>query len=545
MVVRQRRDDAAPGALRAATAIAVLWALAAAPAAVAATATVVGLGGLVPSSVNARGVVVGDVLVGDVGHPARWADGRLVRLAERPGAELGDALAVGDGGIVVGLDKLPNPHRGVHALHWDGSTGPFEIVPLVPQDEEDFSIARDVDATGRIVGSLYNAGGTGGIQYGFLRAPSGALSRLPSGTDAIGSDLGAITQDGTQVLGSVSTGSGPSYRIWSASGLALQGTVLDLTPSDSTFTGFGGSVYGLPSYQNAFANDGTVLGWKGPDTARTWWIRLPDGTETQVEGVTHPLAVNAKHVVVGLTLEADMGLHAVTWNPTTHAVKRLDDLLPAGSTWQLGTAVAITDGGLIVGIGLHGTQQEGYLLRFRAVISGQVAPPPLPGAALAAPAARVVLTPLAGGAATTVATGRDGRWRAEVDPGRYRVALQGVAGCATGQRPCSATRTVDAQDDVKVDFGVDATSRLAAPALARNARVAARRGAVAIRIACRLVTRPCAGAATIVRRRVVLARLARLSLPAGSARTVRLVLTRAGRRALAARGEAPSRRRSA
>ncbi len=174
------------------------------------------------------------------------------------------------------------------------------------------------------------------------------------------------------------------------------------------------------------------------------------------------------------------------------------------------------------------------MVRFRVIISGQVAPPPLAGAATRAARARVVATRLDDGTATTATTDAAGRYRLELAPGRYRVALAGAAGCAAGIRPCATSRVVDAQDDVSVAFRTDATTRLAVAGVRAGATLRARSGKVAVAVGCRLATRACTGQAVLRSRRgTILARVA-LSVPAAATQRVRLALTRAGRRALAA-----------
>lgn len=68
--------------------------------------------------------------------------------------------------------------------------------------------------------------------------------------------------------------------------------------------------------------------------------------------------------------------------------------------------------------------------------------------------AKVTLAPDAGGAATTVSTGSDGHYRADVAPGRYRVSV-------TGRPFGQASREVDvtAGATVTADFTVDSGIR--------------------------------------------------------------------------------------
>ena len=43
-----------------------------------------------------------------------------------------------------------------------------------------------------------------------------------------------------------------------------------------------------------------MLGYKGSGASKTYYIRLPTGSETTVTGLFRPSSVNASHVVVGM-----------------------------------------------------------------------------------------------------------------------------------------------------------------------------------------------------------------------------------------------------
>jgi probable HAF family extracellular repeat protein len=76
-------------------------------------------------------------------------------------------------------------------------------------------------------------------------------------------------------------------------------------------------------------------------------------------------AINKHGDVVGKSFENFYGGgnsdHATLWRDKSPSL--LDGLLPENSGWKLSTAVAISDGGLVVGEGVHRGESRAYLLR--------------------------------------------------------------------------------------------------------------------------------------------------------------------------------------
>ncbi|MCW5893475.1 MAG: hypothetical protein KIT14_23415 [bacterium] len=347
----------------------------------ATAATVVDLGAFIPIGINAHGGVVGDVVGRDdddaPGHAAMWANGTLTPLPERPGTQLSDALAIGDGGRIVGLEYVDG--NNVHAVYWDGATTPVQIGP--PSTGFDFSQATDVDAAGNVVGGTSLDDGPPHY-LGFYRPAGGGplvlvgAGNLPPGAGS--ARVGAISGDGTTMLGEITgAGAADGYYLWSTAAPAAAGVKLDLTPDRSPFALFGGSVYSPLLVQNTLARDGAVFGYKGSGQSRTWFLRTKDGTQTPIVGLTAHNAINAKHVVVGTiaTGNALDPVRAGMWDPTTKTVTDLNTLLPAGSGWTLYVATAISDTGDVVGIGGHDERQAGFLLRAPALTARAEATP--------------------------------------------------------------------------------------------------------------------------------------------------------------------------
>lgn len=343
----------------------------------AVAATVVDLGTMIPSGVNVHGVVVGDTFdpVDDEqpGHAAIW-NGTLTPLPESPAAELSDALAISDTGRVVGLEYIDG--NTVHAVYWDGTSGPFTIGPV--STGFDFSQAMDVDATGTVVGGFSLDDGPPHY-LGFVFTPGSPPVFVGGGDlepEAGSARVGGISGDGSTLLGEVEgTDLADGYYLWSRGAPGDPGVRLDLTPPRSGFGILGGSAYAPLLVQNTIARDGAVFGFKGDGPDRTWWLRTKDGAQTQIVGLAGHNGINAKHVVVGTTGTTLENLRAAKWDPVTKQVTDLNTLLPSGSGWVLVVATAISDAGDIVGVGVHDAQQKGFLLRAPALTAQLTATP--------------------------------------------------------------------------------------------------------------------------------------------------------------------------
>ena len=340
-------------------------------AARARSATVTDLGEFVPNGLSNNNIVVGDILVEpnemtSSTHAAVWSNGTLTPLPERAGTSESEAYAVNEAGRAVGLEYVDG--NNVHAVYWDGVAGlPTQIGPLA--GDADFSQAEDVDAAGDVAGSTSMfVTGAPHVVVGYY-APAGG-SPIPVGVGNLDADggnsrVGAMTSDGAMLLGEVlGTISADGYYLWSSVSPGAAGIKLDITPGTSGFKFLTGSTYSLLLIQNDLANDGSVLGFKGAGLSRTWYVRTPDGAETQIVGLTAHNAINASHTVVGTMYTGDPldPIRAAMWDPNTQTVTDLNTLLPPDSGFILFDALAINDNGDIAGVAFHNGTQVGFLL---------------------------------------------------------------------------------------------------------------------------------------------------------------------------------------
>lgn len=331
--------------------------------------TVTDLGPLVPLGMNNNDQVVGDVLnsSANTNHAELWSNGTLSLLPEPSGASGSDAYEINQAGRIVGDDVFPVTSE-VDALYWDPGTTATRIPPVQTGGATDFSQANSVDVAGDMVGRILS-GSMPPQDVGFIDK-SGALTFVGGNdTPQNGASLvGAITPDGSEMLGEVTTTS--TYYLWSGASPHGPGTALDITPQRAAVALLPGIAYGA-DIENALAGDGTVLGFKGPISTRTFWIRAPSGTETQVTGL-NPFAVNSSHTVAGLIQTGNPSdpVRAGIWSGGT--VTDLNMLLPANSGWELTEALTINDKGDIAGLGIHDGVVTAFLLATSAQVSGTV-----------------------------------------------------------------------------------------------------------------------------------------------------------------------------
>ncbi|MCW2995385.1 MAG: conserved repeat domain, partial [Conexibacter sp.] len=377
---------------------------------------VINLGSFLPAGLNSKGLVVGDIVAfdddsDDSARAALWRNGTITPLPLPAGAGDSDALAVNENGKVAGLAYVGGD---VRALTWNAGTSPIgapaHLGPLAA-GVGDYSQASAVDSAGEVVGSTTDGSPNGGT--GFLASAGGSLSRVgDADRDPKGgyTQAYAITADGQTILGHVSSGgttptyAGEGYYLFPRSGGS--GTKLTLTPERNGFGILGGTIY-APLFQNAMSSDGAVIGWTGDTSNRTNYIRLPNGTLTQITGMAARNAVNARHVVGGTiaTGNANDPVHAAMWKNGT--VTDLNTLLPASSGFELIDVLAIDDAGDMAGVAGYQGDEVGFLLKAGIVVDStgdQADAKPGDGACLTSAATctlRAALQEVSAGTSTT------------------------------------------------------------------------------------------------------------------------------------------------
>ncbi|MBJ7472394.1 MAG: hypothetical protein JHD16_13895 [Solirubrobacteraceae bacterium] len=221
---------------------------------------------------------------------------------------------------------------------------------------DDLSTTAGITESGAVVGQTFDPDFK---QQGFVFDDN---SGLQIAGDEFSGVFG-VTPNGNTLLTRRLLGDSSSSDWYLSPSLLVPGIKLDLKPVLFPSRVLGGSF--TPLYGPNLASDGTLLGYKGDDP-RTFWLRLPNGTQTQITGLVGHNAVNAKHVVAGtITVpdgEGGVIPHAAIRKPDGTVVD-LNTLVPASRNLLLLSAMLINDNGDIAGIAANQAgDQVGFLM---------------------------------------------------------------------------------------------------------------------------------------------------------------------------------------
>jgi hypothetical protein len=320
---------------------------------------------LVPMGLNNADQVVGDVVnpISNADQAALW-NGSLQMLGPLSPGDESDAYAISSGGRITGDDFAGT--SSVHGAYWNGGGNAFQVGPFGGFDDNDDTVVTDADTAGDLVGFSPNSDSVNMGFFDHAGTPT-TVGAAALGDQVGGTAVGAITPDGTEMLGDTST-TDTTYYLWStADPSGSSGTELNITPVEDDALLDAGAEFGS-GISGSLASDGTVLGYTGSGASKTYYIRLPSGTETKVTGLFRPSAVNASHSVVGYIFTPSNAEHAAIWQ--NGVVTDLNTLLPPGTSgWTLLEATAINDSGDIAGIALHNGQDVGFLMKTSATVS--------------------------------------------------------------------------------------------------------------------------------------------------------------------------------
>jgi probable HAF family extracellular repeat protein len=300
--------------------------------------TIIDLGDVSPTALNASGQVAGDVRVGGNTHAFLYSNGTLTDLGTVAGFRNSYAYALNDNGKVVG--SLINQGIGSveeHAMFYNGQTmSDRGTAPGYTNGS-----ATGLNDFGQAIGNANM--GSGSTDHGLLYTYS----------DNTFTDTGISDVDGLN-----------------ASGEVVGGNFL--------YTG-GQTYYIAPGYNPARAlsinASGQIAGQHqlGIHTAFDpflWTPTVPNGTSGTLTDLGYlpgdqygtAYGLNDAGEVVGSSLGT--ASHAFLYSQGT--LMNLTDLLPAGSGWQLTQATAINGADQIVGLGLLNGVSHGFLLDLNA-----------------------------------------------------------------------------------------------------------------------------------------------------------------------------------
>jgi len=273
-----------------------------------------------------------------------WRSGQMIELGVLPGETRSGAKAINDHGDVVGTS-------GIRAFFWrDGVM--IEIPALDPNRR---NLAEDISNDGFIVGSSFD---TDGIERGYfwdsvtqpsrpkvLQVPSGILTSNARGINRAG-EIAMNGDDGVN-----------NRESWRS-----DGSTFDILPD------LGNGVFAMD-----ISDSGAITGYgfdsKGLTVGFIW---TPDGQMQSIAplgGFTdqYKYGISSSDVCVGLSERFAGGVfeyEATVYLPDLRANFNLEKYADNLGTWQLTNAVAVNEGGQIVGNGrpASGADIGAYLL---------------------------------------------------------------------------------------------------------------------------------------------------------------------------------------
>jgi uncharacterized repeat protein (TIGR01451 family) len=287
------------------------------------------------AAVNEMADVAGTSLTSSGEHQGfRWRDGVMTGIHSMGGWGA-EAFDISDDGWVVG--SAGTSAGPVVGMYWFGAD-PHPIGTLGGSRSQAFAINNDHV----IVGRSPNAGG---IVEAF-RWEGGAIAGLGGLVEGDYSEAWDLNDAGTIVGESRAVGGSVHAVRWQ------NGVIEDLGTPSPNFDS---------SWARGISADGTIVGGtyvaNGGSLHPFVYVNGSWDVVTELPGYAD--AVNASGQVVG-TYFTNAGELAFLYEDGV--VTDLNDLLPAGSGWELHAATDINDAGQIVGQGMHDGEARGFLL---------------------------------------------------------------------------------------------------------------------------------------------------------------------------------------
>jgi probable HAF family extracellular repeat protein len=288
----------------------------------AASFTITDLGAGSADAINQRGEVVGSAWIGHSLHATLRRGSNFIDLGPSD-VQYSHAVAINDAGLVVGYLRGSPDWQPVI---W--SPGASFVLPV-------YGYATSVNGFGKVAG-WYLTGPADRLEQHAFVYENGALSDLGSGYARGINDIGQVV------------GNDPSTNravMWDG------GSVRDL-----------GDLGGGSALASAINDRGQVVGFSwtasGDDHAFLWDAGSMTDLGTLAAGESRANAINNQGNIVGQLYDGET--HAFLYS--AGVIRRLDDLIPAGSGWLLADAYDINDLGQIVGSGTFGGETHGFLL---------------------------------------------------------------------------------------------------------------------------------------------------------------------------------------
>jgi probable HAF family extracellular repeat protein len=277
-----------------------------------------------------------------------WDENGIVALGHPGGDFAVEARAVNDAGQVARVGEgSPQTYQG---YSWE--SGSWTPLGVLPGHSESF--ARDVDSAGRIAGSSFILG----QEHRAVMWDAGVLTDL--GTLGDSSNAHGINEVGQVVGYSVANLPGGEQQLRGFLWEDGQMTALDPLPGDVATQAFdvndAGDVVGSSTwYTTQFLSASQATLWRdgGEEMIDLGYVPAPPWS-CSAEPRWHKSiarAINSCGQIVGEAMCVASGAPKAAFLWQDGVMYNLNDLIPAGSGWDLRSAKDINDAGQIVGYG--------------------------------------------------------------------------------------------------------------------------------------------------------------------------------------------------
>jgi probable HAF family extracellular repeat protein len=279
-------------------------------------------------------------------HAFTWSKKKgMLDLGTLPGGFNSTAQGINGFGEVVGSSDFDDPVNGLVTRAFLYTNGQMQDLGTIGGSAAN---ANGINPEGQVVGASFVTGDTADHAVLWDGGQPTDLGTL-GGTN---SQAFAINSEGEQIVGSSDTVTGATDAVlWDS-----EDGLLDL-----------GTLGGLSAQANAINDSGTVVGFSSlSGELVTDAFVYSNEKMLDIGGLGGSFAsatgVNDRGNVVGFSnTTGDADVHAFIWRQKG-GMQDLNNLIPAGSGWDLNTASAISATGRIVGSGTINGQQHGFLL---------------------------------------------------------------------------------------------------------------------------------------------------------------------------------------
>ena len=325
-------------------------------------------------SVAASGVAVGYTDQSHIAQPALWrlSGSSYVReaLPLPPGNSYGAANSIGPSGAIAGYLQPPDQSTATATLWTAPPGGAYAATPLPTPIGSTLTGAYSINATDSVGGFRETASGnTNGVVWDPVIGSAYTAMVLPSLSGWVDSAATTINDNGDLAGYSFAALGGPRGAVWEKTPSGYVARDVISAADDVVITGMNNFGTGAAVVNGDEA--GVMVFYEGDYYVGE--LNVPFGSSDSAAN-----AVNNNDVIVGYVQDPTTlqgGNEAALWMPGDDEWEliNLDDWLnrtapPSLASWILMEAFGVTDNGLVVGLGVRGGVERGFVLDVSSLV---------------------------------------------------------------------------------------------------------------------------------------------------------------------------------